>query len=160
MTTIGGPERTYPTKDTRIRIARYGEQHWRTEVIDEPGSDDWSITGPPYTSRAAATGMVDEILYVYFGEGLSRAELAEGSRQKSGQLNPSLLIQRGHVLEMSLAPGNVLRIDMDGEHLDVRVLALAVDEQGVPLLSLEDASAAEMTARAEEARHAGGPVAP
>ena len=160
MTTIGGPERTYPTKDTRIRIARYGEQHWRTEVIDEPGSDDWSITGPPYTSRAAATGMVDEILYVYFGEGLSRAELAEGSRQKSGQLNPSLLIQRGHVLEMSLAPGNVLRIDMDGEHLDVVVHALTVDKEGVPCLSLAEARPDDMTARAEEARHAGGPVAP
>jgi len=25
VTTIGGPERTYPTKDTRIRIAKYDD---------------------------------------------------------------------------------------------------------------------------------------
>jgi len=82
------------------------------------------------------------------------------STQLPGQLNPSLLIQRGHVLEMSLAPGNVLRIDMDGEHLDVTVHALTVGPDGVPVLSLAEAGPEEMAARADEARHVGGPVAP
>lgn len=67
----------HATKDPRIRIACHGPDNWRTEVVDEIGSKDWAITGPPYPAKTVAMGHVDDVLADYFGEEPSRAMLAQ-----------------------------------------------------------------------------------
>ena len=84
--------------------------------------------------------------------------MRDGLIQRSGQLNPSLLIQCDQVLGMELAAGNIFRVLIEGDWIDVRVSALSVDPDGVPCLILAEAGTDEMDAR--EALAVGGPVAP
>lgn len=73
---LGGPERTYPTKDPRVRIAKYAPGHFRTQVRDDP-DEDWYDTGEPFPTKLAAEAAVDDVLVYHFGEGLTRAQLEQ-----------------------------------------------------------------------------------
>jgi hypothetical protein len=55
------------THDERIRVTNHGRENWRTEVQDEPGAE-WSITGPPYPTRAEALVNVPRVAAECFGE--------------------------------------------------------------------------------------------
>jgi hypothetical protein len=69
--------RSWTTKDPRIRVADFGHQNWRTVVTDEPGSNAWEVTGPPYPTKRAAYAALDDVLADYFGELPTRAQLEE-----------------------------------------------------------------------------------
>jgi hypothetical protein len=82
--------------------------------------------------------------------------------QAPGQLNPALLIQRARVLGIELAEGNVLKVRGAGHagRIALAVTDLTVDPDGCPVLHVEPATAEQVTAREDEARRVGGPVAP
>lgn len=88
--------------------------------------------------------------------------MRDGLSQEDGQVNPSLLIQRARVLGIELAPGNVLKVRGAGHagRIALAVTELTVDPDGCPVLHVSPATAEQVTAREDEARHAGGPVAP
>jgi len=81
--------------------------------------------------------------------------------QEPGQLNPALLIERARVLGVELARGNVLKVRGAGHagRLALAVTDLTVDPDGCPVLHVSPATAEQVTAREDEARRVGGPVA-
>ena len=74
MASVWSLANSHPTSDPRVRVGCWGGSTWRTLAQDEPGTE-WSETGPPYPSKAAALAQVDEVLCDYFGEGPTRAML-------------------------------------------------------------------------------------
>lgn len=82
--------------------------------------------------------------------------------QAPGQVNPALLIQRARVLGIELTRGNVLKIRGAGHagRLALAVTDLTIDPDGCPVLHVSPATAEQVTAREDEARRVGGPVAP
>jgi hypothetical protein len=93
----------YRTSDERVRIAQYGQLHWRTIVQDDDGTWD-TITGPPHSTRQLAEQSVPEVVRRYF----ATAEEFEATSEvvKLRDENDQLRIRIGRALIIAREAGS------------------------------------------------------